>query len=219
MKNFWSRFGKTAAAGLVLLALTAGGFYNGPWPDPNPNAASQSCGTVNGVAVPCNGTVGSTLSWPMSDSFYTLFDTGLPSGQFPQTIQPTLSELRSYVLGAQQLQTTGGGQVIATAVPGASGNTGAIATTTAGARLTNITTPSLTTSNGSFYLITVTAVNPVVNTNSNIMCFYSLGTDTVPGAVMEDVTPAASAFTIRIQNLNGSTALNGTLKITCEQFN
>jgi hypothetical protein len=94
---------------------------------------------------------------------------------------------------------------------------GGTATATAGAATLNkqsgvITSEALTTTAAGSYTLTLT--NSVASAASRVLVSVDNGTNTQGIPVVSTVTPGASSIVIKVFNLHGSQALNGTLKIS-----
>jgi hypothetical protein len=122
------------------------------------------------------------------------FDTARPQGAVPQSVAISVFQIAA-LAGSIALNTVTEAANAATVL------------TLAG----RIVTSALTTAAGATYVITVTATG-LATALSNIQVALSSGTNTVPGAVVQSVVPAAGSFVITLRN-TGTAALNGTLII------
>lgn len=137
-------------------------------------------------------------SYPLQSTYSNVYDTGFSQGRQPQTVTVTLSQLRAFLYGNGE-----------TAVQTESG----LATTTG--RLSNILTEALSTANNAFAILTITNSNVIAT--SSLLCSLGYGTNPVPGALLSTVTPAVGAFTVQLVNKNGTSSLNGTMRVKCLQ--
>jgi hypothetical protein len=90
------------------------------------------------------------------------------------------------------------------------------ATATAGAATLNksagvITSESLTTAAAAVYTLTIT--NSTIAAADQVFASVSFGTSTTGEPVVERVTPGAGSVVIRVKNVAGAAALNGTIKV------
>lgn len=89
--------------------------------------------------------------------------------------------------------------------------TGASGAVTLNAHAGTVTTEALTTAAGATQAYVVT--NSKVKADSAVMVSVANGTNSAGTPVLATVTPAAGSFTLVIQNVHASAALNGTLKL------
>jgi hypothetical protein len=100
------------------------------------------------------------------------------------------------------------------AIGGAAGNS---ATSAAGAVTFNnavsgtVTTEALTTATGATYTLTITS--NLIKVNSVVLANVTLGTATHGTLQIVHITPAAGSVAILIKNIDGTNAVNGTLKV------
>lgn len=127
-------------------------------------------------------------------------DTNYAGGAAPQTAYVTSGDLKTYA--------NGGAIVTATGSAGAS---------TANGERFVITTEALTTAAAAVFTETVT--NSSVTASSLVLCSVGLGTNTTGSPALTTVTPASGSVVVKIQNVAGAAALNGTLTIGCRVSN
>jgi hypothetical protein len=98
---------------------------------------------------------------------------------------------------------------------------GGTATATAGAATLNnrfgkVTSESLSTAAGALYTLTIT--NSQISATDQVMASVGYGTANAGTPNVARVEPAAGSLVIVIQNIHGSAALNGTIKVAYASF-
>lgn len=75
-----------------------------------------------------------------------------------------------------------------------------------------ITSESLSTATGSIYTLTLTNAC-ILSTNSIVMASVALGTSTNGTPQIVSVAPAAGSVVVKVKNIDGTNAFNGTIKV------
>lgn len=137
---------------------------------------------------------------PLTSAYSLAIDTNLSGGRAPQTVNATMANVQSFVLGGY-----------------ADPNT-RTASATAGAATLNsgrgvITSEALTTAAAAVYTLTWT--NAAVTATSIPLCSVGNGTNTTVGPTLAGVKPAAGSVVIAVRNTHASAAFDGTIKVAC----
>jgi hypothetical protein len=140
-------------------------------------------------AIPAAGTYNAITGYELVPA-----DTNRPTGAAPQSVAVSLFQIAA-LAAAMSVNT----------------QTSTVGAATAQTLTGRIVTEALTTAAGATYTMTLTSA--LITALSNIQVAVASLTNTIPGLVVQSVTPAAGTAVILIRN-NGTAALNGTILIS-----
>lgn len=184
----------------LFLAAGAVAAVAGMWTGlPTPSASSSGSGSASSAA---------TL--PLTGNETGAFDTNLSGGRNPQTIAPSISQLKTYMFG------NGG-------TAGAVANTTAVATsgaaTCVAADRCSISSEALTTAVSAFYTlrVTSTAILSTSIIHASVMNISNTSTGTTIRTVKPDLA-SGGAVVITVKN-EGGIAFDGTIRVAITVVN